>query len=121
MKTVTPPKVEEQSSALDPVLSTDGWQTLMTFTRESARTLICALTRTSCLLPHSAAAPKSSAPGGPSSSAMDVDDIPPEVFDQIAADDAARAGGSGGIKICPHCTFENDHSGGDCEVCGLPL
>lgn len=53
------------------------------------------------------------------------DDIPPEVFDQIAAENAASAGGGGGssagVKVCPHCTFENTHGGHDCEVCGLPL
>lgn len=58
------------------------------------------------------------------------DDIPPEVFDQIAAEEAASrgaasgsggSGGGGGIRICPHCTFENVHRGTDCEVCGLPL
>jgi nuclear protein localization protein 4 homolog len=58
-------------------------------------------------------------------------DIPQEVLDQIAADvvshaDAGRgsSGGSGtssGIRVCPHCTFENSHGGTDCEVCGLPL
>ena len=63
-------------------------------------------------------------------------DIPQEVLDQIAAEEASHggvgrdsSGGGGGgggggissgIKVCPHCTFENDH-GGDCEVCGLPL
>jgi nuclear protein localization family protein 4 len=45
------------------------------------------------------------------------EDIPPEVFDQIAADNAA----SGNIRICPHCTFENSGGGSDCDVCGLPL
>lgn len=54
------------------------------------------------------------------------EDIPSEVFDQIAAEEAARmsAGLSQdveNIRICPHCTFENDHGGSDCEVCGLPL
>lgn len=62
------------------------------------------------------------------------EDIPQEVFDQIAAEvAAARAiategsgGGTGGssssdIRICQYCTFENIHKGGDCEVCGLPL
>ena len=65
-----------------------------------------------------ASRPTGSAPGG-SSSAMD-EDIPPEVFDQIAAEQAA-AGGAGGPRVCPHCTFENYGSAGDCEVCGLPL
>jgi nuclear protein localization family protein 4 len=54
------------------------------------------------------------------------EDIPPEVFDQIAAEEAARldAGpsrGAGNIRICPHCTFENSDGETDCEVCGLPL
>lgn len=57
-------------------------------------------------------------------------DIPQEVLDQIAVEEASHGGvgkdSSGGsgtsskIRVCPHCTFENDH-GGDCEVCGLPL
>ncbi|TFK30391.1 polyubiquitin-tagged protein recognition complex, Npl4 component [Coprinopsis marcescibilis] len=104
IRTVTSPNLSEDSSVLDPVLSSDGWQTLMTFTRESAP-----------------ARPESSAP---SSSAMDVDAIPPEFYHEIAADEASRAAGGeagGGIKICPHCTFENSHGGSDCDVCGLPL
>jgi nuclear protein localization family protein 4 len=57
---------------------------------------------------------------------MDMDeDLPPELIEQLAAADRAAAGdasGAGGIRICPHCTFENPPGGGtDCEVCGLPL
>lgn len=64
---------------------------------------------------------------------LDIDDIPPEVYDRIAAEEAAAAtsrsgaGSAGGprrtgtSRICPHCTFENSHGGSDCEVCGLPL
>lgn len=59
-------------------------------------------------------------------------DIPQEVLDRIAAEEASHGGvsrgssggGSGatsGIRMCPHCTFENGHGGTDCEVCGLPL
>jgi nuclear protein localization family protein 4 len=69
-------------------------------------------------------------------SSPDDFDIPAEVFDQIAAEEAAARGASSGtssggepagpssrsrVRICPHCTFENDHGGSDCEVCGLPL
>ncbi|KAJ7596715.1 NPL4 family-domain-containing protein [Mycena floridula] len=100
MQTVSSPTLLEDPTQLDPLLSTDGWQTLMTFTRESA--------------PQR---PSSSAPD--SSNRMD-EDIPQDVLDQIAAQEAASSGG-GGVKICPHCTFENDHGGNDCEVCGLPL
>ena len=48
------------------------------------------------------------------------EDIPSEFLEQITP----QGGGGGalsGIRICPHCTFENTHSGNDCEVCGLPL
>ncbi|KAF8898440.1 NPL4 family-domain-containing protein [Infundibulicybe gibba] len=88
IRTTTLPSLFEDLSQLDPVLASDSWQTLMTFTRETAP-----------------ARPSSSAPN--STSHMD-EDIPQEVFDQIAAAEAASS-------------VENDHGGGDCEVCGLPL
>ncbi|KAF7319984.1 MPN domain-containing protein [Mycena kentingensis (nom. inval.)] len=99
MRVLSSPTLLEDLSQLDPVLATEGWVNLMAFTRDTASA--------------SAAA----------TAAMD-DDIPQDVLDQIAASEAA--GGSGGdsampsIRICPHCTFENAHSG-DCDVCGLPL
>ena len=35
---------------------------------------------------------------------------------------AGRTNGPlGGMKICPHCTYENVGEATDCEVCGLPL
>ena len=37
MHTVSSPRLLEEAKNIDPVLSTEGWQTLMTFTRESAR------------------------------------------------------------------------------------
>lgn len=67
--------------------------------------------------------PSTSAPGI-TSGAMDQD-IPPDLFDQIAAQHVvggeSRGATSAGIRVCPHCTFENTHSSSDCEVCGLPL
>ncbi|KAL0950742.1 hypothetical protein HGRIS_007515 [Hohenbuehelia grisea] len=109
VRVASSPSLLEDSAQVDPLLATEGWQTFMTITRESAPSR-----------------PSGSAPS--SSRAMD-DDIPQEVFDQIAAEEAAArrdtsggaAGSSRGIRICPHCTFENDHGGTDCEVCGLPL
>jgi nuclear protein localization family protein 4 len=66
--------------------------------------------------------------GGSSGAAMD-EDIPPELLEEFGRADVggsgAPAGASGGdgpgIRICPHCTFENTHGGTDCEICGLPL
>ncbi|KAI0639037.1 polyubiquitin-tagged protein recognition complex Npl4 component [Trametes polyzona] len=96
---------EESPTVLDELLHTEGWLTLMTFAREVA--------------------PKRPAGGQlPSGSHAPMDtDIPPEVFDQIAREEEAARGGSSsaGVRICPHCTFENAHGGSDCEVCGLPL
>jgi nuclear protein localization family protein 4 len=103
MQTASSPNLLEDVSLLDPLLATDGWQTLMTFSREHAPP------------PR----PSTSAPGI-SSGTMDQD-IPPEVFDQIAAQQSASGGTTTAIRICPHCTFENTHSGADCDVCGLPL
>ena len=67
---------------------------------------------------------------------METDELPQDIRDQIAAMEAQDAQGQAGnagveagpapsavgnIRICPHCTFENTHSGTDCEVCSLPL
>jgi nuclear protein localization family protein 4 len=37
MHTVSSPHLLEDAKNIDPVLKTEGWETLMTFTRESAR------------------------------------------------------------------------------------
>ncbi|KAG8220005.1 NPL4 family-domain-containing protein [Butyriboletus roseoflavus] len=108
IRTATLPQLLEDPSVLDALVKTDGWQTLITFARESA------------LIYPTAARPTSSAPTdlGPMH-----DEIPQDIFDQIAAAEAAQNRGSGNsrVRICPHCTFENEHGGHDCEVCGLPL
>ncbi|KAH8835856.1 NPL4 family-domain-containing protein [Flagelloscypha sp. PMI_526] len=102
LKAVSSPTLLDDPALLDPVLKCDSWQTLLTFAREMA--------------PQR---PTTSAPTlGGGTSAMD-EDISQDVFDQIAADEAASRGTN--IRLCPHCTFENTHSGTDCEVCGLPL
>lgn len=97
IRIVTSPGLTEDSKLLDALVKTEGWQTLMTFAHESA-------------------------PSQPSTSRKDQD-IPQEIFDQIAAEEAAsrEVRTKSRTRICPHCTFENDHSGNDCEVCGLPL
>jgi nuclear protein localization family protein 4 len=52
------------------------------------------------------------------------EEIPSDLFDEIAAENGqySRAPNSSRMtRVCPHCTFENSHSGTDCDVCGLPL
>ncbi|KAI0318986.1 polyubiquitin-tagged protein recognition complex Npl4 component [Amylostereum chailletii] len=92
VKVVSSPNLDDPT-LLDPLLTTESWHTITTFARESAPP------------PQTAS----------SSHPMD-EDIPPELYDELGA-----AGGSGGGRVCPHCTFENSHGGSDCEVCGLPL
>jgi len=81
-------------ASLDKLLARDGWRNLILIAQESADTS------------HSV----------PSKAAME-EDIPPEVLNAIESE----TGTSSNIRICPHCTFENTHSGTDCDVCGLPL
>ncbi|KAH9836514.1 polyubiquitin-tagged protein recognition complex Npl4 component [Rhodofomes roseus] len=106
IRTATSPNLDDPT-VLDALIRTDGWQTLMTFTRETTP-----------------ARPAGSGPSGPAHTAMD-EDIPPELFDQIARDSAGQGGGfaaaGGSERVCPHCTFVNTHGGSDCEICGLPL
>ncbi|KAF8300479.1 polyubiquitin-tagged protein recognition complex Npl4 component [Clavulina sp. PMI_390] len=105
-------------SILDPLLASDGWQTLMAITEESSPS------RPSKPAPGSSSAsssrPTTSAPGAPTGGADDFE-IPQEVYDQIAADNAASGGSGGGVVVCPHCTYENTAGATDCDVCGLPL
>ncbi|KAF8641129.1 hypothetical protein AX17_000771 [Amanita inopinata Kibby_2008] len=107
MRIASSPTLLDDLSQLDAFLVTESWQTLMTFTRESAPVR-----------------PSVTVPSASSSHGMD-EDIPQEVFDQIAAEDAAARASSASsprnVRVCPHCTFENEHGGSDCVICGLPL
>ncbi len=122
IRTATAPNLEDDK-ALDELIRTDGWQTLMTFARESARKSFSSVP-VDGMRPTGFSAQRP--PGGqfPATSGhqpMDTDDIPPEVFDQIARESGGAPSGASNVRICPHCTFENTHSGTDCEICGLPL
>ncbi|KIJ45252.1 hypothetical protein M422DRAFT_30109 [Sphaerobolus stellatus SS14] len=97
-RTASTPNLKDPA-VLDELLSTNGWQTLVTIAKESATPSR-----------PSAPAPNAGNSGGDS-------DIPQEVYDQIMED----ASGVDDVKQCPHCTFENRSSNTDCEVCGLPL
>lgn len=51
--------------------------------------------------------------------AMGIDSPRNTDFGNTSGDGAG--GDTGGERICPHCTFVNEGSGSDCEICGLPL
>jgi len=101
MRAVSSPTLPSQ---LDTLLATESWKMLMSLTVESAP-----------------AKPTTAAP----TTSHDMDeDIPQGVFDQIAAEEAARESdhpATRNVKVCPHCTFENEPGGSDCAICGLPL
>ncbi|CCM00348.1 uncharacterized protein FIBRA_02378 [Fibroporia radiculosa] len=75
VRTATSPKLDD-STVLDALIRTDGWQTLMTFARETAP-----------------ARPTSAAPSGPTHAAMD-EDIPQDIYDQMAREQAQSGGGN---------------------------
>lgn len=53
---------------------------------------------------------------------------PSQAFDDLGINSPAGGssgggggGGDGGPRVCPHCTFVNEGTGSDCDICGLPL
>ncbi|THH04749.1 hypothetical protein EW145_g5290 [Phellinidium pouzarii] len=78
------------------LFKTGSWETLMTFTRENA---------------------PSEQPSTHPVVDTEMDELPQEIRDQIAAmgGQVDTAETSSGARVCPHCTFENNHGGSDCE------
>ena len=108
----------ENPRLLDELLATESWQTLMTFAQELAReSMLFSRLRLANLGCRPAARPSAVPAITQPSGTMD-EDIPTHLYNQFDDGDVPRGGG---IKICPHCTYENTHGGTDCDVCGLPL
>ena len=121
--------MENDPTVLDALLGTESWQTIATFARESARTSLytslCGATQSIVIVLiyftyATAQRPTRPAPDAPSTHIMD-DDIPPELFEEVATPAHGNGRPSANVRVCPHCTFENTNTGNDCEVCGLPL
>lgn len=128
IRVATSPNIENDPAVLDALLETESWQTLATFARESARTSLFMLSYDSVTIVLNIYSfftiapqrPTRPAPDAPSTRISD-DDIPPELFDNVATPAHGDGHTSTGGRVCPHCTFENTDGGNDCEVCGLPL
>ncbi|KAI5449687.1 nuclear protein localization protein 4 [Naganishia albida] len=94
-------------AALDELVKTDAWKTLVTVARDQAST-------------------KSSRP---TVSNDGFEEIPAHLLDEINGFSGAGAGDAGNAgstaasseKECPHCTYVNAAGTQDCDVCGLPL
>jgi nuclear protein localization family protein 4 len=103
-------------TALEELFASNGWKTLLTIA-ESTRMPLSHMT-----LPQ---ADKSATQrnGGGRTFGQDRSDTPSQAFDDLGINSPARpaGGGDGGPRVCPHCTFVNEGSGSDCDICGLPL
>ncbi|CAD6571324.1 MAG: nuclear protein localization protein 4 [Tremellales sp. Tagirdzhanova-0007] len=96
-------------NAAERLFSTGGWKTLLTIVESST----------------SANAPNGSGHRGttPSSAfdALGIDSpTPPASRDSVPSTTVPSAAPSG-ERVCPHCTFVNEGTGSDCDICGLPL
>ncbi|GAA93620.1 uncharacterized protein L969DRAFT_91285 [Mixia osmundae IAM 14324] len=93
--------VSDETSRLQYIqalLASDSWQTLSAIAREHA-----APTSANAVMDDSfAEIPDVGVPPNALQDTAGVDDVP-------------------GVKICPHCTYENSASAIDCEICSLPL
>ncbi|KAJ9120365.1 hypothetical protein QFC24_005321 [Naganishia onofrii] len=103
--------------ALDELMNTDSWKTLMTVMQDQAN----------------------AKDSRPSAFNDGFEEIPAHLLNEIngfsetgagASSGGGGAGASGGgmdtsaaagPRTCPHCTFENPPGASDCEICGLPL
>jgi len=91
--------------AVKKLTNSSGWQTMVTFAAEAAASKTTVANRND-----------------------GFEEIPPELLNDMSMEQPGAAGSgsatpatAGGMKACPHCTFENDAGATDCDVCGLPL
>ncbi|EIW72439.1 hypothetical protein TREMEDRAFT_58601 [Tremella mesenterica DSM 1558] len=94
------------------LLSTPGWQTLLTIVESS--------------FTEASTPPQSNTSSIPSAAfdRMGIDSPLPNNSTASTNGTGVGAGtgvGGGGEKICPHCTFVNEAGKTDCDICGLPL
>ncbi|KAJ9102892.1 hypothetical protein QFC19_004622 [Naganishia cerealis] len=99
--------------ALDELMNTDSWKTLMTIMQDQS------------------ASAKDSRPtinnDGfeeiPAHLLNEINGIPQGASSTVGGGDNSAGPSStvAGPRECPHCTFENPPGAGDCEICGLPL
>ncbi|KAJ9114021.1 hypothetical protein QFC22_005841 [Naganishia vaughanmartiniae] len=100
--------------ALDELMKTDSWKTLMTVMQDKTN---------------------SNGASGPTAFNDGFEEIPAHLLNEINGFSETGAGANGGgpsgdgmdtsavagPRTCPHCTFENSPGANDCDMCGLPL
>ena len=91
------------TAALDRLLASSGWATLLTLAESMA--------------------PQPSASGGGANGGSGYTERLGAMGIQSPSHTPAPGddGGGSGEKVCPHCTFVNTGPGADCDICGLPL
>ncbi|KIR82129.1 nuclear protein localization protein 4 [Cryptococcus gattii EJB2] len=109
--------------ALEELFASDGWQTLLTIVdSEVSPNGRSNPPPTSSFNNLGIDSPSFTGPPGGGGSGTESS-APPSGPGSVGAGAGAGAGASASSRerVCPHCTFVNEHGGGDCEICGLPL
>jgi nuclear protein localization family protein 4 len=110
-------------AALDEVVKTDAWKTLVTIARDQASS------KSKSTL-QAQGPPTDCCPGSrPTVSNDGFEEIPAHLLEEINGFSGSGAGDTGNAgstaaaaeKECPHCTYVNAAGAQDCDVCGLPL
>jgi nuclear protein localization family protein 4 len=99
---------------LEELFNSNGWKTLLTIAESSGRPSSPPFTL------------DSDDPGSRHNGNGAGNNPPSQAFDDLginspAGGSSGGGGGDGGPRVCPHCTFVNEGSGSDCDICGLPL
>ncbi|KIR37157.1 nuclear protein localization protein 4 [Cryptococcus deuterogattii MMRL2647] len=106
--------------ALEELFASDGWQTLLTIVdSEVSSNGRSNPPPTSSFNNLGIDSPSFTGPSGGGSATGSS--APPSGPGSVGAGAGASASASSRERICPHCTFVNEHGGSDCEICGLPL
>ncbi|WVR05934.1 nuclear protein localization protein 4 [Kwoniella sp. DSM 27419] len=101
-------------NALDELFASGGWQTLLTIAESSTSSQRFPANPPSSAFEHMGIESPSHASG--------TDLASRGVTGLDTPTPSATAAGSGSAeRICPHCTFVNEHGRSDCDICGLPL
>lgn len=100
----------DANGALDALLGTPGWQTLVAISQEYAAPT-----------PGAASGGALGADSDASGNAMHFDSAPASPSAPGHGNGNGGGDDAGAGVACPHCTFVNAPGSRDCDVCGLPL
>lgn len=107
------------STALNHLLASGGWDTLSTLA-DSIATVSSASRSDTRQTKGGRADPGVTHTPTPQFGQMGIASPPRDSDTATAGGNAAGSSGTSQVE-CPHCTFVNEPGATDCEICGLPL